>query len=285
MRFVIITGLSGAGKSHVVRLLEDIGFYCVDNLPPMLLSTFAEICEKSEKMTQVALVMDARGGALFQALDENIEQLKQKGYPFELLFLEAQDEVLIRRYKESRRTHPLDANASMSEAIAMERKALEKVKKQATYIIDTSHLEPKQLDAQLMNLFASGDHQGKLNISVVSFGFKHGILLDADMVFDVRFLPNPFYIPELKEQTGLQSEVRDYVMQFPQSEIFLTQIKEMLMSLLGYFTEEGKSQLVIGIGCTGGKHRSVAFAQALGDYLLAQEERVVVRHRDIERGK
>lgn len=286
MRFVIVTGMSGAGKSQAIDCLEDIGFYCVDNMPPKLLPSFAEVLVQSKgHFDQVALVMDMRGGDLFNDLSENLEILQQKGYEFEILFLDAEDDVIIHRYKESRRAHPMAVDIGIEDALKLEREHLAPIKTRATYLLDTSHMLPKELKAQIQSIFNVGGASHRLSISVLSFGFKYGIPLEADMVFDVRFLPNPFYIEDLKPKTGLDPEVSGYVMQFPQSQEFYQMLVNMFDFLLGYFIEEGKSQLTIAIGCTGGKHRSVTFAEAIGKYLIEKGERAVIRHRDIEKDR
>ena len=254
MRFIIVTGLSGAGKTLVIHYLEDMGFFCIDNLPPKLMPKFAELCYQSEgKVDRIAIVVDIRGGGFFDDLFECLEVMKESGYTYEILYLDASDEVLVRRYKEK-----------------------------ATNIIDTSNLQPKQLREVIHELVSDNSKYEGLIISIISFGFKHGMLMDADMVFDVRFLPNPFYIEELKEHTGKEPVIRDYLSMFPETHVFLRKLDEMLEFLIPYFIKEGKNQLVIGIGCTGGMHRSVAIAEAVCDMLRKHGHHVILEHRDIK---
>lgn len=282
MRFVIITGLSGAGKSQAVNILEDAGYYCVDNLPPSFITKFAELCFSSQgKLSNVAIVCDIRGGEMFGELAKSIYELKLKGFKYEILFLEANDETLIKRYKESRRKHPLSVTEErLSEAIARERKMLQEIKLSATHIIDTSATTRQQFRSQIMQIYSENETNHGIVINVMSFGFKYGIPLDADLVFDVRFLPNPYYILELREKSGLNDEVADYVMNFKQSQEFKKKLFDMIDYLIPHYIEEGKSQIVISIGCTGGMHRSVTFARYLADHLKENSYRVYTTHRD-----
>mgnify|MGYP000849542527 CR=1 FL=1 len=283
MRFIIVTGLSGAGKTLVIHYLEDMGFFCIDNLPPKLMPKFAELCYQSEgKVDRIAIVVDIRGGGFFDDLFECLEVMKESGYTYEILYLDASDEVLVRRYKESRRIHPLSKEGRVVEGIQMERDRLRKLRERATNIIDTSNLQPKQLREVIHELVSDNSKYEGLIISIISFGFKHGMLMDADMVFDVRFLPNPFYIEELKEHTGKEPVIRDYLSMFPETHVFLRKLDEMLEFLIPYFIKEGKNQLVIGIGCTGGMHRSVAIAEAVCDMLRKHGHHVILEHRDIK---
>lgn len=281
MEFVIITGLSGAGKSQAMKAMEDIDFYCMDNLPPQLLPGFAELCYESKRnIKKVAVVVDIRGGKFFDALFNSLDKLKNKGLKYRILFLDASDTVLIKRYKELRRPHPLSVNGRIIDGITKERKLLEEVKGKSDYIIDTSNLTIGMLKEEIRKIFVEGEESKKLTISVVSFGFKYGILLDADLVFDVRFLPNPYYIEELKKYTGNDKNVRDYVLKWEQTKIFISKLIDMLDFLIPYYIKEGKTQLVIGIGCTGGKHRSVAIADVLYERLLEKGNRVILNHRE-----
>lgn len=283
MDFVIVTGMSGAGKSRAVDALEDIGFYCIDNMPPKLISKFAEICLQSDgKISRVAIVTDVRGGELFQGLFEELELLKNQAFSYKLLFLDAADTVLMRRYKETRRRHPLldVVHGSIENALKSERLLLKPARERADYIIDTTHLSAAQLKERISNIFLDNVITGML-INCTSFGFKYGPATEADLVFDVRCLPNPFYIDELKRQTGLDQPVSDYVMKWPQSIELMDKIVDMVDFLIPYYLDEGKSQLVIAFGCTGGKHRSVTFAEYLYKHLSDKGHKVTVNHRDI----
>lgn len=281
MRYVIITGLSGAGRSQAVKAMEDMGYFCIDNLPPSLIPKLSELFTESKKIDKVALVIDLRGGQFFDDLTSSLEYLQKMNYQYEVLFLEASDSVLIKRYKESRRKHPLAQDGRIIAAIQDERKRLESIRNKATAIIDTSNLTISQLREQLANIFLEGRKFKGLVITVISFGYKSGIPLDADLVFDVRFLPNPFYVDELKEMTGNDAPVKDYVLSFPVTREFLTKLYDMLQFLIPYYVKEGKTQLVIAIGCTGGKHRSVTIANELYDYLRKNDYAAFVEHRDI----
>ncbi len=285
MRFVIITGLSGAGKSQAVNILEDAGYYCVDNMPPSFISKFAELCFSSQgKLNRVAMVCDIRSGDMFGELSENLRELKRNGYAYEVLFLEANDETLIKRYKETRRKHPLSVDDRLPEAIARERALLSEVKDSATHVVNTSSTSRMQLQRQLLDIFSESDLNKRITVNVVSFGFKYGIPLDADLVFDVRFLPNPYYISELKEKSGLEAPVSDFVMKFTQSKAFYDKLVDMVDFLIPYYIEEGKSQVVIAIGCTGGRHRSVTFAELLVKHIQEGKYRVHATHRDYKNG-
>jgi UPF0042 nucleotide-binding protein len=285
VRFVIVTGLSGAGKSQVIKCMEDINFYCIDNIPPKLIPSFAEVCYQS-KLDKVALVTDLRGGEMFNQIFKAMEKLKNSNYDFEILFLEAADQILVKRYKETRKKHPLQAlNESVIDAIAKERALLSQIRSMADNIIDTSSLTSNQLKEQITSIYKDGNKYEGIVTNVVSFGFKHGIPLDADLVFDVRFLPNPFYIKELKQKSGIDIEVSDFVMNYDQSKEFLEKLNDMISFLIPYYVEEGKSQLVIAIGCTGGQHRSVTIAIKLYEYLKAKSHNVFIRHRDVNKSK
>lgn len=285
MRFIIITGLSGAGKTQVIRCMEDLGYYCIDNMPTVLVGKFAEVCQSSAgKIDKVAMVIDIRGGDMFSQLADEINNLKSLNYEYEILFLDASDETLVKRYKETRRVHPLSKDgASLSDSIKKERLALEDIKNKADHIIDTSGYKASQLKNVVSELFEGG--RKGLVINITSFGFKYGIVVDGDLIFDVRFLPNPFYEESLKEHTGLEKCVQDYVLSFEQAGVFIEKLKDMTEYLIPYYTEEGKNQLVIGIGCTGGQHRSVTVAQKLYEYLKAKGYNVIISHRDIEKDR
>lgn len=285
MEFVIVTGLSGAGKSRAVDALEDIGFYCVDNMPPKLLPKFAELCLQSQdKLTRVAIVIDARGGVLFNDLFDGLEELRKQGGDYKILFLECDDQVLARRYKETRRQHPLAASSggSVIKAIEKERFMLKLVRSRTDYLIDTSHLSPAQLKERITDLFL-GDASNGMLIQCMSFGFKYGYPAEADLVMDVRCLPNPFYVDELKHKTGMDQDVRDYVLDRDVTRGFQQRLYGLIDFLLPLYSDEGKSQLVIAIGCTGGKHRSVTLTEELAKHITEGGRRVMVNHRDIQK--
>lgn len=283
MRFVIVTGMSGAGKSTALKMLEDMGYFCVDNLPIPLLPGFVQMLENTDtEMKKVALGLDVRSGQDLIGLRENLEEMDRNRVGYEILFLDANDAVLVKRYKETRRQHPLSGSGRVDTGIAKEREKILFLKMKATYILDTSKMLTRELRIELEKIFVDGQSFCNLYITVMSFGFKYGIPQDADLVFDVRFLPNPYYIDTLREKTGNEAEVQDYVMQNDKGRIFLDKLKDMMEFLIPNYILEGKNQLVIAIGCTGGKHRSVTLANALYQ-LLDQEESYGVRieHRDI----
>ena len=284
MRFIVITGISGAGKSLVANYLEDAGFYCIDNLPPLLIPKIAEICSQSyRKMDKIALVIDIRGGELLNDLFPALDSLSKDGHTYEILFMEASDNVVIKRYKESRRSHPLDHEGSLKKAIAEERRVLEKIKDRANYVIDTSNLTPKQLKEAITSIIGHDNPFEGLIINIISFGFKYGIPIECDLVFDVRFIPNPYYIESMRKLTGQHEKVKEYVLEKPETKEFLDKLNSMLDFLIPNYVKEGKSQLVIGIGCTGGRHRSVAIADELQRNLTDKNHRVVMEHRDIDK--
>ena len=281
MKFVIVTGLSGSGKSEAMRALEDMGFYCVDNLPPALITKFAELCyQPNSSIDKVALGIDIRGREFFEALHDSLNYLKIQDYKYEILFLDCSDDVLLKRYKMTRRNHPLSKNIQIPEGIKQEREIMEPLKSVSSSIIDTTNMKPKDLKEEIEKIFSNGKENSKLTISMVSFGFKHGIPADCDLVFDVRFLPNPYYIEELRPKTGDDQEVRDYVMNSKISEEFYNKLSDMVQFLVPQYIEEGKHHLVIGIGCTGGRHRSVTISNMIYDELSNKGYRVVKKHRD-----
>lgn len=283
MELLIVTGMSGAGKSQAANALEDIGFYCVDNIPPAIIPSFVELSARSgDLLNKMAIVTDMRGGALFSEINGVLENLKINSVDYKILFLDAADDVLVRRYKENRRKHPLagDGEMSVSAAISKERELLKEIRYSADYVVDTSRISIAQLKVQLSNIFF-GSVSNVLKIQCKSFGFKYGADTEADLVVDVRCLPNPFYIEELKEKTGLDKEVRDYVMSGEDSKKFLDRLLSFIDCSVPMYAKEGKSQLVISIGCTGGKHRSVTFAELIGEHLRAANYNCSINHRDI----
>ena len=281
MRFIIVTGLSGSGKSEAMKSLEDIGFYCVDNLPPTLITKFAELCyQGNSNIDKVALGIDIRGREFFETLHESLSYLEKENYKYEVLFLDCADDILVKRYKMTRRNHPLAKSTQITEGIKEEREILQTLRDKAASIIDTSNMKPRDLKEEISKLYIEGEKTPKLTISVVSFGFKHGIPIDSDLVFDVRFLPNPYYVEELRPQTGEDQVVRDYVMDSDVSREFFAKLEDMVDFLIPHYIEEGKSHLVIAIGCTGGRHRSVTISNLLYDDLIKKGYRVVKKHRD-----
>ena len=284
MRFVIVTGVSGAGKSTVLKMLEDAHYFCVDNLPIPLVEKFASLMLEvhEEGVQNAALGIDARSGHSLEELAQVLDHMKEAGYDFEILFMDAEDSVLVKRYKETRRSHPLASNGRVDDGIRLERQKMDFLRKRADYIIDTSHLLTRELRQEIEKIFVNNEKFCNMMVTVLSFGFKYGIPADADLVFDVRFLPNPYYIDTLKEKTGNDPEVQDYVMQNDKGPIFLEKLKDMVEFLIPNYILEGKNQLVIAIGCTGGKHRSVTLANALYHTLETEESYGVrIEHRDI----
>lgn len=284
MRFVIITGMSGAGKSTAHKMMEDMGYFCVDNLPIPLLEKFAQFITEgnSGSIQKVALVVDIRNGTAIQGLEKALEEISMTGLEYEILFLDASDEVLVKRYKETRRAHPLAPSSRVEEGIRKERRMLEFLRAHADYIIDTSQLLTRELKTELENIFVRNAEFKNLMITILSFGFKYGIPSDSDLVFDVRFLPNPYYIDELRPLSGNDTPVSDYVMGFDSSRIFLDKLEDMIRFLIPNYILEGKNQLVVSVGCTGGKHRSVTLANALYQRLQKSEEYGLrIEHRDI----
>lgn len=282
IRLVIVTGLSGAGKTQALRCLEDLGFFCVDNLPPVLIPKITELCQQSGgKVKRVALVMDVRGTLLFDSLSEELHKLSEQGITYELLFLEASDSVLVRRYKETRRQHPLE-EGSVLDAIQAERERLQELRGSANIILDTTELTVHDLKKNLNKIFGTVDAKSRFTVTVLSFGYKYGIPLDADLVIDVRFLPNPNYVDDLKMLTGLDPAVMNYIFSFSVSKKFLSRFYSLLKFLLPYYIKEGKTHLVIAVGCTGGQHRSVAIAERLAK-LLGNDYQVQVDHHELSR--
>ena len=287
MRFVVVTGMSGGGKRTALKMLEDIGFYCVDNLPEPLVEKFMEVFATPDREeSKVALGLDIRSDKTMGGVEKTLDMLREKGHSFEILFMDANEQVLLKRYKESRRLHPLEKDGRVVEGIEKERTILEGLKKKADYVIDTSNLLTRELKEEIDRIFVHGESYNSLMVNIVSFGFKNGILADADLVFDVRFLPNPFYIDELKKKTGNDKEVQDYVMSFEEAHMFLDKLVDMVNFLIPNYIKEGKYQLVIGVGCTGGKHRSVTLANELYKQLKGKGNYgLKISHRDVEQGR
>lgn len=285
MRFVIITGISGAGKNSVLRMLEDAEYFCVDNLPIPLLPKFAQLTMlEAKNIDKVALGVDVRSGEGLERLPEILKEFDTKKFKYEILFLECATDVLIKRYKETRHNHPLAGKGRVEDAIEEERRRTSFLKMRADYIIDTTHLLVRELKVQIDNIFVKNREFSNFYLTILSFGFKYGIPVDADLVFDVRFLPNPFYIPELKPKSGNDREVYDYVMASKEANIFLDKLQDMLTFLIPNYVVEGKNQLVVAIGCTGGKHRSVTIANAITRRLAENNYGIKVEHRDVEKG-
>ena len=285
MRLVIVTGMSGAGKSTALKMLEDARYFCVDNLPIALVGKFVSLMATSqdEEVQNAAIGIDARSGRALEELEVVLDRLKAEGHTFEILFLDADDKVLVKRYKESRRSHPLAMTGRVDDGIRLERKKTEFLRNRADYIIDTTHLLTRELKKELNNIFVDNGKFSNMMISVLSFGFKYGIPEDADLVFDVRFLPNPYYVEALRSHTGQEAEVQAYVRQGGTADRFLSMLYGMLDFLIPNYVQEGKNQLVIAIGCTGGKHRSITFARKIGEFCEKLGYAPSVQHRDVNR--
>lgn len=282
MQYTIVTGMSGSGKTRVIRYLEDMGYFCIDNMPPVLIPKFSEMLSAvNGNFNNVALVIDIRVGDMINELIKQIEDLKSKGYDCTLLYLDANDETLVKRYKETRRQHPLEGKSGLLEAIQKERKMLSGLFDDADYVIDTSNLSATELLRKLKEIYAPASSGQSLKINVMAFGFKYGMPLDADLVFDVRCFPNPFYIDDLKRRTGNDKEVQDYVMSFPTAVKFMEKLQGLMSFMIPLYIEEGKISLSIAIGCTGGKHRSVTMTNKLADYLKSKDYDVSVTYRDL----
>lgn len=284
MRFVIVTGMSGAGKSSALKMLEDVGYFCVDNLPVVLLDKFAQMTlDQTAKVENVALGIDIRNGEGIGELETMLGKIKEMGISFEILFLNASNRILLKRYKETRRNHPLSRNGRVEDGIAKEREAMKFLMESATYVIDTSQLLIRELKEEIERIYVEGETAERFQIAVVSFGFKFGIPADVDLVFDVRFLPNPFYDLDLRPLTGNDKPIQDFVMKYDEAVLFLEKLDDMMEFLIPNYIKEGKYNLVIGIGCTGGKHRSVTIANALAEKLAHLPYSIKVEHRDIMR--
>ena len=285
MRLVIVTGLSGAGKSTALKMLEDARYFCVDNLPIPLVGKFVSLMSGSqeEDVQNAAIGIDARSGKALEELEVVLDKLKAEGHTFEILFLDAEDKVLVKRYKESRRSHPLALNGRVDDGIRQERQKTEFLRKRADYIIDTTHLLTRELKKELNNIFVDNGKFSNMMISVLSFGFKYGIPEDADLVFDVRFLPNPYYVDELRSLTGQDEGVFDYVMDNEIARQFAAKLDDMVKFLIPNYAKEGKTSLVIAIGCTGGKHRSITFARKIAEFCEEKGYQPSTQHRDSAR--
>ena len=285
MKLVIVTGMSGAGKGTAVKIMEDMGYYCVDNLPIPLVEKFVDFTLQSEdELEKVAVSIDIRNSNALSELEGVLERIRQKGIRFEILFLEADDSVLVKRYKESRRSHPLAMRGRVDDGIRLERQKMEFLKKEADYIIDTSRLLTRELKTELEKIFVQDEEFNSMYVTILSFGFKYGIPADSDIVMDVRFLPNPYYVEELRPKTGNDVEIQQYVMKYDEAKIFLNKLEDMVTFLIPHYISEGKNQLVISIGCTGGKHRSVTLANELYKRLSQKKNReygLKIEHRDI----
>lgn len=282
MRFVIVTGMSGAGKSSALKMLEDAGYFCVDNLPVPLVKKFVRLIEQGN-LNDVALGLDIRSGQALKEMEHVLAEIKRSGFSYEILFLDCSPEVLVKRYKETRRNHPLSGVGRVEKGIAMEQERLAFLRKNADVIIDTSHLLIRELKTQINKIYLDDEKYSNFYITILSFGFKYGIPVDSDLVFDVRFLPNPYYIPELKSKTGNEVEVQQFVMESEAALQFLNKLEDMLLFLIPHYIEEGKNQLVVSIGCTGGKHRSVTLVNELTERLFKSEYGLKKEHRDIEK--
>ncbi len=283
MRFVIVTGMSGAGKSSAMKMMEDIGFFCIDNLPIQLVDKLVEFYEKFESnIDKVAIGIDIRDKEGLEHIESTLTSLTEKKVLYDILFLDAENEVLIKRYKETRRNHPLAGRERIESGIVQEREKLEFLKEKATYIIDTSQLLTRELKMELEKIFVQNQDYKNLFVTILSFGFKYGIPSDSDIVMDVRFLPNPYYVDGLRAKTGNDKEIQDYVMQFEDAQVFLDKLEDLVKFLIPHYIEEGKNQLVISIGCTGGKHRSVTLANELYKRLQSEKDYgLKIEHRDI----
>ena len=282
MEILIVTGLSGAGKSQAIHFIEDMDYYCIDNMPPALIRDFVNLTAQDKMSIQkAAFVVDIRGGEFFGDLKTVLDEMRDNGTEYKLLFLEATDDVLIRRYKETRRQHPLSKTGSVREGIEAERKRLETIRKEATYIIDTSNMKAARLNLELRAVLLGEETKENFTITVESFGYKHGMPPEADWVFDMRFIPNPYYLSSMRKLTGNSKKVQDYVMKFPESQAFVTQVHAMINELIPYYIREGKYHLVLAFGCTGGQHRSVTMANKFAEIFKEEGKRVVLIHRNL----
>ena len=281
MKIIIVTGLSGSGKTQAMDVLEDMGYYCIDNMPPLLIKNFLDMAAKNKEMEKAAFGIDVRGGSLFDDLKDSLEVMKKEDVDFKILFLEASDKVLARRYNETRREHPLAHGEAVAKGIKREKERLEAIRKEADAIIDTSYFNNAQLAAEIRNIVSEGKDNRTFTVNIMSFGYKNGMPISADMVFDARFLPNPFYVEELKHKTGNDPEVRDYVMSHDIAKLFADEVRGMIEVLIPFYKKEGKFSLSVCFGCTGGHHRSVTLANDLNEKLTAKGIRTTLEHRDL----
>ena len=281
MKIIIVTGLSGSGKTQAMDVLEDMGYYCIDNMPPLLIKNFLDMAAKNKEMEKAAFGIDVRGGSLFDDLKDSMEVMKKEDVDFKILFLEASDKVLARRYNETRREHPLAHGEAVAKGIKREKERLEAIRKEADAIIDTSYFNNAQLAAEIRNIVSEGKDNRTFTVNIMSFGYKNGMPISADMVFDARFLPNPFYVEELKHLTGNDKAVRDYVMNHDIAKLFADEVRGMIEVLIPFYKKEGKFSLSVCFGCTGGHHRSVTLANDLNDRLTAKGIRTTLEHRDL----
>jgi len=282
MEFIIVTGQSGAGKSHAIHCLEDLGYYAIDNMPPRLIRELIGLLQNALcGIDKVAFVADIRGGAFFDDLKESLDYLENEGIEYKVMFLEASDRALIRRYKETRRAHPLSADGLIQEGIAKERDRLAAIRERATFVIDTTNLKAAALNQEIKRLLLSDQETESFSLSIQSFGFKNGIPTEADWVLDVRFLPNPFYLSSMKKLTGRSKRVSEYVLKAPEAELFTQSVTELMLQLIPGYIREGKYHLMVAIGCTGGRHRSVAIAERIANLLEEQGKNAAVSHRDL----
>lgn len=282
MDVIIVSGLCGAGRTMAADCLEDLGYYCVDNMPPALLSNFVTLCEQgTTPIEKACFVIDARGGEFFNDFKASLEALREKEIKYQILFLEASDAVLVRRYKASRREHPMARGGKIEEGIARDRAVMSDIRSMANHVIDTSNMKQVNLNETIQSILNPDRSKNECTITVESFGYKHGIPLDADVVFDMRFLPNPFYVPSLKDKTGNNKQVQDYVLKAPEATVFLDEMMKLTETLVPAYVREGKYNLVLCFGCTGGQHRSVAMANAFSDRLEEAGRRVIRIHRDL----
>lgn len=283
MQVLIVTGLSGAGKSNAMNYLEDMGYYCIDNMPPALLESFMTLETQNRiNLEKAAFVIDIRGRAFFKDLERALDELRKTSKDFKVLFLEATDDALVRRFKETRRVHPLSDGGTNSDAIQKEKKLLKNIRKNADYIIDTTNLKPMELQNKLLSMLSDGeDGKETFKITVQSFGYKHGMSMDADLVFDARFIPNPYYLKSMRDLTGNNQKVREYVMKFEETQEFIRRTTDLVEYLIPYYMKQGKMNLLIAFGCTGGQHRSVAMANEFSDILREHGKHVTTVHRDV----